>query len=71
MSTHSFHWHRDNIEARWSHAGDCAIIETEDGDINIHAHDPERIERLRRAIRAFSLEMQREPVAQQQAEAVE
>jgi len=44
-----------------------ARIETADGDIHIHAHGTQRVDRLRRAIEAFAAEMQREPIEHKEA----
>lgn len=67
MSTQVIHWMRGEIVAKWGFAGDCARIETADGDIHIHAHGTQRVERLKRAIEAFAREMQREPIETREA----
>jgi exonuclease III len=68
MSTHSFH-PRGQIKTTWweSDTGACASIEFDGCRIDIFAIEADARERLERAISAFAAEMQREPVAQQQA----
>ena len=72
MSTHSFHL-REPIEARFSTGDDyaCAIFSLEDSSIELFAYGDDMRERLKRATEAFAVEMHREPVAQQIAEAAE
>ncbi len=59
---------RDAVKAEWrtSETYACASFTTDDGIINLFASIEQR-ERMKRAVEAFAAEMQREPVAQQQA----
>jgi hypothetical protein len=68
MSSHNFHWQGGSeLKTHWSDAGQCIMFTVGGSDICIHAHGHEHIERLHRAYEAFAAEMQRDPVARQQA----
>lgn len=65
MSTHSFH-PEGPITTKWweGESGACASLEFDNCRIDLFAREGTKIEKLERAIRAFSRELEREPVAQ-------
>lgn len=68
MSTHSFH-PRSPIKTTWweGETGACASLEFEDCRIDLFARGEDMRDRMQRAILAFSVEMQREPIEHQEA----
>jgi hypothetical protein len=65
MSTHSFH-PQGPITTKWweGSSGACASLEFDDCRIDLFAREGTKIEQLERAIKAFSRELEREPVTQ-------
>ena len=70
MNVHMFH-PKGQIKTTWSEFGDvgaCASLEFDDCRIDLFATGKDMQARMERAIKAFSRELEREPVAQAEAE---
>lgn len=68
MSTHSFHTKGPITTTWWENLnGACASLQFDDCRIDLFVRGEDMRDRMDRAIKAFSQEMQREPVAQAEA----